>query len=152
MKKWISSFLITVSCLVGLLFLTVFNYTADYRDWQNSDTWHTVTSDAFTVSPKTSTVLYTYTINGQSYESTRSHFFIIQNQDSRWSPWMIDHLDTAVVTVYYDPNDASWAVLVPETDILAVYQLPLTILVCFMIISFPLLTWGGFMWWFRRKL
>ena len=147
-----SKLLLPSLVLMAILLALFIIVGRDLRDWADSDSWVTVQTADFTIQPKTSLVQYRYTINSQTYESERTHFFVSATfQDPRHLAWLNSHRQATEITVYYDPDAPQRAVLVPEITSIWELQLPLALLMACVIILLPILFFG-FLWrWLRRQ-
>lgn len=150
MKKFVTSIFLPLFCACGGVLIFFVTYTADFRDWRDSDSWATTQSTHFAISPKTSTATYSYTVDDQEYTNGRTHFFTIQDQDPRWSEWQVAHTGLEQVTVYYDPDAPQRSVLVPTADLgMVVYSPVMWALLCFTLMA-PFAVWAFYLRWLRH--
>ena len=136
-------------CAVGVVIILSFNFSRDWRDWRDSDTWQTTPSLEFVRQPKTDYIRYTYVVDGRVYQGERLYFFEKLLYDYGYaSRWYYEHNLSAgdQVTVYYDPDAPARSVLEPTVDVGRVQFWSLSLLLACLALILPV-AFFGFIWW-----
>lgn len=148
----VSNFILLMLFIFALLAWQLFRVARDGRDWRDSDSWLSTTSSSFAISHKSSTIRYTYLVDGVEYTSYRVRFFEgllyerIGDLESQQA-----HRDITEVTVYYDPEHPQRSVLVREVEFERVLMLLLTLVHCGLALLQPFIL-IGLSWWILRRL
>ena len=139
-------------CITGVLVWLTSQVFVDFRDWLDSDTWTATQSTSLTIQPKTSRVIYTYTVGGQEYSSERTHFFVTAPYlDDRHLAWLNTYRQATGTTVYYNPDAPERAVLVREGgSVLGIQWMVMAGYAC-LVCLLPVILFGGIWWWLRQQ-
>lgn len=152
MPRFLKSLLPFILCIIGGTLWIASQVAIDTRDWLNSDTWVATQSTRLTIQPKTSTVIYDYEVDGQTYTNRRTLFFVgALYDDARHLAWLNAHRQATAVTVYYDPIAPEQAVLVREVPSTLFLEWIFTIGYVGFVCLLPGLFFGAVWWWLRRQ-
>ena len=106
--------------VVGLLMLGVLLFAIGrdsilvVRDYLARDTWIQTDATVVRINSKTHWLTYQYTVDGQEYIGTRLTF--TADSKSEFEDRRDEYPEGMPLTIYYDPNDPSRAVITPEAD------------------------------------
>ena len=146
-----SNFILFMLFVFVLLAWLLFGVVRDWQDWRDSESWLSTTSSSFAISHKSSTVRYTYFVDGVEYTSYRVRFFEgVLYEGIGDLEWLQAHRDITEVTVYYDPEHHQRSVLVREVESERVLMLFLTLVYCGLALLLPFFLIGLSLWLLRR--
>lgn len=147
--KRLVTFLLVIG---GIIFYLLLTLSSEWRDWNNSSSWQSVTTQDFTIQPKNSSVRYRYVVEDQAYEGDRITFFVLAPfQDDRVLNWINTNRQATELTVFYDPQAPSHSVLVRELEAQWFWQFPIICGIVGLLILLPLLFFGGLWRWLRQQ-
>ena len=137
----------------GLLIVLALLFGREWRDWQSSSSWQTVTTQDFTIQPKSSSVRYRYVVDGQEYENDRIVFFVLAPfQDDRVLNWINTNRQATELTVFYAPDAPEQSVLVRSgLEDPWFVQFPIICGIAGLMLLLPLLFFGGLWRWLRQQ-
>lgn len=109
---------ISVIVVIFLMGQNLLSTASNIQGYLARDTWQSTDARVIRHNSKTHWLLYEYTVDGESYTSTRLSF----TEDAKSDLGIPDNIskdfpEGKIISIYYDPNNPSHAVIYPEANL-----------------------------------